>query len=522
MANVGVTQYIGARYVPKFYNDGNGGSEWNPNTIYEPLTIVTSSGNSYTSKRPVPATVGAPADNPDYWVATGVFNAQLAQVMSRLGEIESQLDEIGGDLGVKFANRKIYNPLDYGAAGDGTADDTAAVQEAIDDAITNGGLVYIPAGTYIVDGVTINDYVDVICIGRLRASNICDNVVTINVPYFWDQGQFTYWKDVATMILRIDGNGTARCGINGVQMNHICLGNGSIITGCNDYGVKMGEVCPEVLIDGLFIEGAGGSCTGILVGEDAEIRNVIMKDCHVALDCSKACFISNIHAWITRATSGSAFIKHHGGTCSLFDFYSDTYESTFYKEDSAGVIIATNFRVFCNPTYLDPANAFIFYDDGDGSCFRYSEFKNFYASRLALSNKTSMFIGMSDFKTDHIAINENINKLVEYTIPGQTSGKASVWIEPITGRLRVEIAAGGSFTGNVTANATRLVPSERFFMGLTCNQNIYQPKGVCQVYLATNGDILFKPLTANETYEGITASFEVYPSMFSPGYGHTV
>ena len=41
----GVRQYVGARYVPVFANP----LEWSDTREYEPLTIVTYQGNSYTS-----------------------------------------------------------------------------------------------------------------------------------------------------------------------------------------------------------------------------------------------------------------------------------------------------------------------------------------------------------------------------------------------------------------------------------------------------------------------------------------
>lgn len=46
-----------------------------------------------------------------------------------------------------------FNVLDHGAAGDGVTDDTAAIQAAIDAAeAAGGGVVYFPAGVYVVGG----------------------------------------------------------------------------------------------------------------------------------------------------------------------------------------------------------------------------------------------------------------------------------------------------------------------------------------------------------------------------------
>lgn len=44
----------------------------------------------------------------------------------------------------------VINVLDYGAIGDGVADDTTAMQEALTAAGVSGGAVYVPAGTYKV------------------------------------------------------------------------------------------------------------------------------------------------------------------------------------------------------------------------------------------------------------------------------------------------------------------------------------------------------------------------------------
>lgn len=87
-----VRQYIGARYVPKFYENSDGTAAWRAGVIYEPLTIVTYNGNSYTSKKPVPAEIGAPSANTDYWVATGVYNEQLNDLLNRVNAMEEYVD----------------------------------------------------------------------------------------------------------------------------------------------------------------------------------------------------------------------------------------------------------------------------------------------------------------------------------------------------------------------------------------------------------------------------------------------
>lgn len=93
---MGTRQYIGARYVPKFFENPNGTAEWLSNVIYEPLTIVTYSQNSYTSKKAVPASVGNPADNPEYWVASFNFNAQFEELENRIDGIDTEITDLDG------------------------------------------------------------------------------------------------------------------------------------------------------------------------------------------------------------------------------------------------------------------------------------------------------------------------------------------------------------------------------------------------------------------------------------------
>lgn len=86
-------QYIGARYVPKFADP----IAWDNARSYEALEIVTYLGTSYTSKKNVP--VGTAITNTEYWVATGNYNAQVAEYVAMVENLAST------------ANRKYRNVI---------------------------------------------------------------------------------------------------------------------------------------------------------------------------------------------------------------------------------------------------------------------------------------------------------------------------------------------------------------------------------------------------------------------------
>ena len=88
----GVTQYVGARYVPLFAEP----LEWDKTKAYEPLTIVLYQGNSFTSRQYVPT--GVEIDNESFWANTGNYNAQVEQyrqeVKTYVGRITANADAI--------------------------------------------------------------------------------------------------------------------------------------------------------------------------------------------------------------------------------------------------------------------------------------------------------------------------------------------------------------------------------------------------------------------------------------------
>ena len=89
-------QYIGARYIPIFYqNSVDQTANWQINVEYEPLTFVTTQNNHlYLSKKTVPDNIGTPADNTEYWLDMGIFtNAQIAELAEEVENLETRVGE---------------------------------------------------------------------------------------------------------------------------------------------------------------------------------------------------------------------------------------------------------------------------------------------------------------------------------------------------------------------------------------------------------------------------------------------
>lgn len=76
-------KYIGARYVPLIMG------AWDNTLDYEPLSIVTYNGASYTSRQFVP--VGTPITDNEYWALTGDYDAQVATVQNDVDAINDAL-----------------------------------------------------------------------------------------------------------------------------------------------------------------------------------------------------------------------------------------------------------------------------------------------------------------------------------------------------------------------------------------------------------------------------------------------
>ena len=161
-----VRQYIGARYVPKFYENSLNplSNEWEQNVTYEALTVVTYLSDSYTSKKPVPITVGNPRDNSEYWCLTGAYNAQIEQYRSDVENLSNKVGDLD-DLETSEketivaainslldeSNNIIINAVDdLGCDNTGTNDNLSILNNFLIDQHTNNKStkLYFPKGKY--------------------------------------------------------------------------------------------------------------------------------------------------------------------------------------------------------------------------------------------------------------------------------------------------------------------------------------------------------------------------------------
>lgn len=339
-----VKQYVGARYVPKFASP----VEWAADTSYEALTIVTFNNASYTSKVPVPPTVGNPANNPQYWALTGNYNAQVEQyrqdVVKYKTDTDANIKQFNDALDALVesvtTNKHVVTFEDFGAKGDGTTDDTQSITNAIQAATGKKLTLTSAGGTYLVNGDINLTSVKLINFGTINCTGtvtIDDSIVLI--------GNFYNANVVA------NGYGTILSKITINHFNGVGLAikeltktagadyNPSIFSGLliNDYDVSIGTVgvsieCPDVFLEKTEV-------INTLTGYNILTGDVSLTDC--------TCWIN---ANIKKATNWESNIAYNvnGTAINLINCRSDSYFTAIGLQSRFLYVNLTDFLIICN------------------------------------------------------------------------------------------------------------------------------------------------------------------------------
>lgn len=165
-------EYVGARYVPKLIG------EWNKDLPYEPLSVVTYMGASYTSKVPVPA--GIEIGNTTYWACTGNYNAQVTEYRDDTLRLSEQYTNLNNSLqstqeDVTSLESRIRNEEQFSIkSGHGI---TILIGDSYLEGWTPEGTVKNWGQFYAdISGDTINESLFIFCKGGAGFVNAVDNI----------------------------------------------------------------------------------------------------------------------------------------------------------------------------------------------------------------------------------------------------------------------------------------------------------------------------------------------------------
>lgn len=150
-----------------------------------------------------------------------------------------------------LGSRPVFNVMYYGAVGDGVADDSTAIEAAVTAAVTAGGTVYFPAGTYILNAsISLNSNIILqgngagVSVLKLKNSTNADMLTA--APSRQDIGIFD---------LELDGN----------RANQTTGGDGvSLSQGCSQIRVERCFI-HDTWDDGIFVNAAAIACTKIQI-----------------------------------------------------------------------------------------------------------------------------------------------------------------------------------------------------------------------------------------------------------------
>lgn len=145
--------YVGARYIPRIMG------EYNNESAYEALDIVTSGGVGYISRQPVPA--GTAVTNKTYWAMWGSGNATIDALNATIDALTQRVATNENDItaletGLQQTNQNLENlviPWEPASTlkGDGSTDNTAAFGQ-----LDPNTPVSLMPGSYLISGnVTI-------------------------------------------------------------------------------------------------------------------------------------------------------------------------------------------------------------------------------------------------------------------------------------------------------------------------------------------------------------------------------
>jgi hypothetical protein len=239
----------------------------------------------------------------------------------------------------------VHNVRMFGATGDGSTDDTTAINNAVEAAaLRSVGRVHIPAGVYIISsGIG----------GESNLSLTGDGIGSTTIKRAASTAAFnmTSWSLLSNFSIRdltFDGNANNQTDLSGhgIRMNGVSefyIGNVRIVDTCSyGIGIQTSDAHKRGIIESVWIERSGSDGIDIKnltsANEAIIINNVIVVDpgmrktLQAGIDVRGPTHLSNITVLLKTTTNDSGGIRFRFGIagtgnglggvdCSLTNFY---------------------------------------------------------------------------------------------------------------------------------------------------------------------------------------------------------
>lgn len=296
-----------------------------------------------------------------------VGSAHVSAVKAKtFADLDGRLEESEQDLVSYKAETAKHNifvtPEDFGAKGDGLADDTIALQNAINDCIANKRQLSSSRDKIyaVSSAINILDYIDIKFNGAtIKALTAVTSILCINHTNLYGIVEG----------VTLDCNNLAEIGLYIIMGKKKSIRDLIIINGSKTlFRIDAGN---EIITGNWHLYGSSNTCIGMDIRTaDCHYTDIIMIDCHTAIKTSMSSFYTRVHGWINTQAflANSKFMEINGGAQFLTSCYPDTYFYNFYLTASVGLYL-TNCCVYYNPliytlAYMGDVAPYLFYYTG--------------------------------------------------------------------------------------------------------------------------------------------------------------
>lgn len=347
-----VREYVGARYVPVFAEP----LEWDSTKAYEPLTIVTYQGASYTSRQAVP--IGIQISNNEYWAQTGNYSAQIEQYRKEVqtfdGRITANATATAANATATAANaesitelREKQDRLTPESNVMNYKTDSNTWQDAV-NAIT-GSVLYIPAENILVnEGITIPaNITKIVCDGKITVTTELNYLFTVPPKTDYIENRDVFQVEG----LNVEGSGVLKNVINCAQsQSRFSCCKFKDFTGTGIYTTAGGfQVINCSFVSSAKTTPRVGTCTGVQLGPDAVVTNNQFLGMANAVIIGAGSTIMSNYMWGYQQSNKTYGIKCGG--VSLLDIIGNSFDGVTCALYNVAGTVEGNFFLYNGSEY---------------------------------------------------------------------------------------------------------------------------------------------------------------------------